>query len=413
MADIGDRLGPKDGSFDGGVAPMGPLLPPFRLRTAREEQSLRQTHWKDLYASDQPSAPWWLRADALRSSGGAPFKHWSPSGAATNGDVQSLLQPPTVKPDGTVALSQDGAGDAANVAAGKGPRVVAQEAEKRPPNTTIQTQQEGEGGWKFGVKGERGAELKQEEKAFGGRSGTSLRDAAGQSLTDSSKSFKQKYPRDATAELSRKLWDQSTAVRTLEDKVGPSQGKLEAFYAGTEGQVKGSVGRDAIKGEVGGSAGAGVLKGERTYDKGGKGLLGGEAKGRAVSAEAEAKAQGEVNWKEREATLSGSLGASAVLLEGEVGGEVRITPRRLWNGIVVNGVNTAASWWGYDKQLQESDKIWDFGIVLGLGVGGTVGAAAEAKGEAKWDKSGGHLGGKVKLAPGIGGSVRGKAGFVW
>ena len=93
-----------------------------------------------------------------------------------------------------------------------------------------------------------------------------------------------------------------------------------------------------------------------------KSLLAGKAEGRVASVDAKGKVEAEIKFKEVEATASGSLGASAVLLEGEIGGEIRITPRRVWNGVVVSGVNTAADWFGYGKQLENIDG-WDWGIM--------------------------------------------------
>jgi hypothetical protein len=409
----------SDGSYPG--YPKGwrvPMLPPIAERDATKEQWLRQLHWKDIYASpDQPGSLLLLQRPS--SSSTIP---WYPIQPAATGDLSPLLATPTVTNGATVQLSAPGQRDQAQVSGANGAKQVGEEGEKRPPNVTIQSQQAGtakkedeKSPWKFGAKAEATSELNQPSVEFGGKSGRTLKQAAGESLGTSAKHFEKKFPKgkDIGPSVDYTLWDKSGEHTKLEGKGSAAEGNLRAFYGETKGSASGTISKGGAKGEVGGGAEAGLMKGEGSV--GNKdGLLKGTGQGRIASAEAKAKLKGELNFKEAEATLTGNLGASAVLLDGEIGGEIRITPRRLWNGIVVSGVNTAAEWFGYEKQLKDIDG-YDWGIVLGVTAGGTVGFAAEAEasgGISKKDKKAGVKAG-VKLAPGLGGSVKGKADIVW
>lgn len=401
-----------------------PMLPPAQQRDWLREEWLRRLHWKDIDAStagDGGLSSLWLTQSLTRTEGISP---WTPVTAASQGNLGQLLGKPVVTDEMTVQLSQPGQTDQSLLTSGNEAKQAAQEGEKRPPNLTIKSEaagaqqpdeEEAKSAWKFGAETEVKSELNQPKVKFGGDSGRTMRQAASESLSQSAKKFESKYPKideiGVNGEFS--AWDKSGEYKKIEDKTGPATGNLRVFYGDTKGTAKGSISRAGAKGEASAGGEIGMLKAEGNLgDR--KSLLAGKAEGRIASAEAKAKVEGEIKFKEVEATASGSLGASAVLMEGEVGGEIRITPRRVWNGIVVSGVNTAASWFGYGQQLDNIDG-WDWGIMLGGSVGGTVGLSAEAEasgGISKKNRKAGVEAG-VKFAPGLGGSVKGKAGLVW
>lgn len=400
-----------------------PMLPPVEQRDAIREQWLRKLHWKDIDASVADdggiSTLWGMRSrDEVNSA------TWSPIIPPAEGNLGPLLGKPAQKGGTSILLSQQGQADHLFVTTDNEAKQTAKEGEQRPPNQTIKSEQSGsatqaakeeKSPWKFGSEVEFKRETNQEGVKFGGDSGKTLRQAAGESLGESAKKFEKKYPKLDEVGVSGEYtaWDKSGEVKKIEGKSGIADGNLRVFYGDTKGSAKGTISAGGAKGEASAGAEIGMLKGEGNLgDK--KSLLAGKAEGRAVAADAKAKVTGEIKFKEVEATASGSLGASAVLLDGEVGGEVRITPRRIWNGVIVNGVNTGASWLGYGKQLENIDG-WDWGIMLGVSVGGTVGLAAEAEASAGISKKDRKAGveTKIKVAPGLGGSVKGKAGLVW
>lgn len=399
------------------------MLPPAQQRDSVREEWLRRLHWKDLDASaagDGGLSNLWLE----RPPAGTTSAPWTPIGPVPEGDLGPLLGKPTVTEGATIQLSQPGQVDQPLVSSSNEAKQTAEEGEKRPPNQTIKSQQQGDAkapateeksAWKFGSSAEIKSELNQPSVKFGGDSGRTLKQAAGESLSQSAKKFETKYPKldDIGASADYTFWDKSGEFKKIEGKAGPADGNLRVFYGETKGGAKGTISKGGAKGEVSASAEAGMMKAEGNLgDK--QSLLAGKAEGRVASADAKAKLAGEIKFKEVEATASGSLGASAVLLEGEIGGEIRITPRRVWNGLVVSGVNNAASWLGYGKQLDEMEG-GDWGIMLGVSVGGTVGFSAEAEASAgisKKDRKAGVEAG-VKVAPGLGGAVKGKAGLVW
>ncbi|OLP45035.1 hypothetical protein [Rhizobium oryziradicis] len=401
-----------------------PMLPPVEQRDAVREEWLRRLHWKDIDASvadDGGISSLW----GMRSRDEANSMPWSPVIPPSQGNLGPLLGKPAQKGATSIMLSQQGHADHLFVTTDNEAKQTAKEGEQRPPNQTIKTEQSGsatqapkeeeKSPWKFGSEAEFKRETNQESVKFGGDSGKTLRQAAGESLGESAKKFEKKYPKLDEIGVSGEYtaWDKSGEVKKIEGKNGFADGNLRVFYGDTKGSAKGTISAGGAKGEASAGAEIGMLKGEGNLgDK--KSLLAGKAEGRAVAADAKAKVAGEIKFKEVEATVSGSLGASAVLLDGEVGGEIRITPRRIWNGVIVSGVNTGASWLGYGKQLENIDG-WDWGIMLGGSVGGTVGLAAEAEASAgisKRDRKAG-VETKIKLAPGLGGSVKGKAGLVW
>ena len=400
-----------------------PMLPPVQQRDAVREEWLRRLHWKDIDAATvgdgDLTSLWSMRPPA--NTGPAS---WSPIAPTPQGELGPLLGKTTVTEGSTVLLSQQGQADHSLLTNANEAKKTAEEGERRPPNQTIQSQKPGgatppaadeKSPWKFDSSAELKSELNQPSVKFGGKSGRTLGQAAGESLRQSAKKFETKYPKldDIGVSGEYTAWDASGEYKKIEGKAGPADGNLRVFYGETKGSAKGTISKGGAKGEMSAGAEAGMLKAEGNLGNK-KSLLAGKAEGKVASADAKAKLAGEIKFKEVEATASGSLGASAVLLEGEVGGEVRITPRRVWNGVVVSGVNTAAGWFGYGKQLENIDG-WDWGIMLGGSVGGTVGLSAEAEasgGISKKDRKAGVEAG-VKLAPGLGGSIKGKAGLVW
>ncbi|MVA23617.1 hypothetical protein V6582_15680 [Agrobacterium vitis] len=418
----------EDKTSNGGKDPQEgvwrvPMLPPVEQRDSVREEWLRRLHWKDIDASiadDGGISNLW----GMGSHGRTSPTLWSPIVPPPQGDLGSLLGKPARAATTNVQLSQQGQADHSLVTDDNEAQQTAKEGEQRPPNQTIKSEQPGtatpstkeeKSPWKFGIDTEFKRELSQESVKFGGDSGRTLRQAAGESLGQSAKKFERKYPKLDEVGVSGEYtaWDKAGEFKKIEGKSGSADGNLRVFYGETKGTAKGTISAGGAKGEASAGAEVGMLKGEANLgDK--KSLLAGKAEGRVASADAKAKVSGEIKFKEVEATASGSLGASAVLLEGEVGGEIRITPRRIWNGVIVSGVNTAASWVGYGKQLENIDG-WDWGIMLGGSVGGTVGLSAEAEASAELSKKDRKAGveTKIKFAPGLGGSVKGKAGLVW
>lgn len=423
MADRQQKESAKGGANLMGHTWRVPMLPPVQQRDALREEWLRRLHWKDIDAStvgDGGLSGMWLR----KPPGTTAFAPWTPICPAPEGDIGPILGKPTATDGVTVQLSQQGQSDQSILTPVNEAKKTAEEGEKRPPNVTIKGQDsdnakqkaaEEKSPWKFGSEVELKSELEQPKVKFGGSSGKTLRQAASESLGQSAKKFDTKYPKLDEIGVGGEYtaWDKSDEFRKVEGKVGPAEGNLRVFYGDTKASAKGSISRSGAKGEAGAGVDVGMLKGEVKAGNE-KSLLAGKAEGRVASVDAKGKVEAEIKFKEVEATASGSLGASAVLLEGEIGGEIRITPRRVWNGVVVSGVNTAADWFGYGKQLENIDG-WDWGIMLGGSIGGTVGLSAEAEasgGISKKNRKAGVEAG-VKVAPGLGGSVKGKAGLVW
>lgn len=166
---------------------------------------------------------------------------------------------------------------------------------------------------------------------------------------------------------------------------------------------------DGASAQVGGEVDAGLARvdGETAKD----GLLRGSGGGSVGSVDAHAK--GTAKLTREEATLSGKLGASAMV--GEIHGkaEIVLTPQRVANGIVVNGVNAVSEWLGYDYRMQKIKNGWlDHGIVLGVEGGLGFGAEAKAEAGATYKRGeGGSVSAKAGVALGPGASLGGKVGF--
>lgn len=392
-----------------------PLLPPLSRRTTFEELLLKQTHWKDLYASDQPFQWYYIPPD----SDGNVFIPLRPDDGTGQVDNADLAAPPIANTESTVALSSDGQADSVFAVKEQSPLQVAQEAEKRPANVLIETKEEEKTGeeeeeedpLEIKAKGERGSELTQRSVNYGGRSRRTPKTARRRATRESGRSFSQKYMRDAEMSAEYKLVDESGELKKIKGEAGPAEGSLRVLYGDVNVGAKGSVSRKGVEASAGASGQAGFMKAEGTLNKDGN--VSGRAEGRAVYAEGEARVVGEINFKEREATLFGRLGATLALLDGEIFGEIKLTPRRA-RTVYINAVNDAASWFDYGEQLKHDDNDWPtWGIVLGIGVGGTVGLSGEITGDVYGSKKGIGAGGKIKAAPLVGGSVRVNGGIMF
>ncbi|WP_405402612.1 hypothetical protein [Paracoccus sp. Ld10] len=183
-----------------------------------------------------------------------------------------------------------------------------------------------------------------------------------------------------------------------------SFGDADSLFSG-DGQVlgaeadagyKGSLSSEGLEASADAQASAYVAQGQiETADDG---LISAEAEGAVLKAEAEAK--GEVILTAEQATLGGTLGASANLVEGKVGGEFSITPTRI-SRAAVSLYN-----WLYDEDATALSDDWDFGIVINGEVSGAVGAQAEGEAEAGYTNGRLRAEAGAKLGLGVGAGVK-------
>jgi hypothetical protein len=115
--------------------------------------------------------------------------------------------------------------------------------------------------------------------------------------------------------------------------------------------------------------------------QGGKDWTYGEIEGKLKVLSAEAEASIGAEWSKDAKDIHAKVGGSVDLIKGEVGGKFKIP--------------------FFGRQ-----------IIVGLGLEGQVGAAAEAKGYAGWNEEDGFgVGGKLKVGAGLGGGVNFSLGF--
>lgn len=195
---------------------------------------------------------------------------------------------------------------------------------------------------------------------------------------------------------------------TAEGSMGTATAR--AVYGDASISASSTNSAEGINSNAGASVGAGVLTVDGKTGPLASGLANASGGGRVLAADAEAS--GTAKLTREEATLSGKLGASAVVAEVHAKGEIVLTPQRLYNGIIVNGVNAFAEWRKYSYRMKQiQNGALDHGIVLSGEAGAQFGASAKAEGHFTKTESGWSIGGKVTGAAGPGGSLGGSIGW--
>lgn len=134
-------------------------------------------------------------------------------------------------------------------------------------------------------------------------------------------------------------------------------------------------------------------------------LASGQASGSAASARFEGRV--ETVLTAEQATLGGKLGAEVNLLEGRIGGDLVVTPRRVVN----NGVSVIN--WVFRLEIPEPlDENWDIGLTVGGEVSGQLGAQAGAEARVGYENGRARAEAGAKIGLGIGAGVKGRVGVV-
>jgi hypothetical protein len=178
------------------------------------------------------------------------------------------------------------------------------------------------------------------------------------------------------------------------------EGKALTADSSMEGSFEVTTTSANLAGEI--QASGSFLEGEVSTDD--TGLVSAEADGSVVSGEA--KLAGEATFSAEEATLSGEVGAEVNLIEGSIGGDIHITPRRIINpGIQL--------WnWATNDDVGELGENWDVGLMIGGEVSGQVGAQIGAEGEVGYSDGRATAEAGVKVGLGLGVGVKARGGLV-
>ncbi|MER0240407.1 hypothetical protein [Fulvimarina sp. MAC8] len=181
-----------------------------------------------------------------------------------------------------------------------------------------------------------------------------------------------------------------------------ASGKGSVLGGEAAAEAKGSVTSKGLKGSAKASAEAYMMKGSvKTREDG---FVKGDASGAVMRASAEAS--GEVILTAEQATASGKLGASANLIEGKMGGEICVTPRRVSN-LAISAYN-----WSVGDDYEGLDENWDIGFCVGGEVGASVGAQAEVDGKIGYEKGKASAEAGAKLGLGAGASAKVKGSIM-
>ncbi len=198
------------------------------------------------------------------------------------------------------------------------------------------------------------------------------------------------------------FFDVAVAEGSVSNDFGEASGSILSANANTEAgfEVTNQGFNATASAELAGSMAEGSIESVDT------GIVAGNLEGSLVSGELVAEAKAEVDMDAAEATLGFELGANVNLAEGGGGGEIYITPRRIY-GLGVSTVN-----WATGSDYEGLSENWDIGIVLGGDVDGRVGAGLGAEGELAYrnGKATAEVG--VSAALGLGGNVNVSGGFV-